>query len=76
GLPVVLGCTFTAVGPMIQIGSSYGVSSIYGSIIVAGLMIVILSKYLGKLVRFFPPLVTGSVVTIIGITLIPVAMKD
>lgn len=76
GLPVVLGCTFTAVGPMIQIGSSYGVSSIYGSIIVAGLMVVILSKYLGKLVRFFPPLVTGSVVTIIGITLIPVAMKD
>lgn len=59
GLPVVLGCTFTAVGPMIQIGSSYGVSSIYGSIIVAGLMIVILSKYLGKLVRFFLHLSPG-----------------
>ncbi|TYR79988.1 purine permease [Priestia megaterium] len=76
GLPVVLGCTFTAVGPMIAIGGSYGVSAIYGSIITAGLLVVILAKYLGKLVRFFPPIVTGSVVTIIGITLIPVAMKD
>ncbi|MCM3095376.1 nucleobase:cation symporter-2 family protein [Priestia megaterium] len=76
GLPVVLGCTFTAVGPMISIGGSYGVSSIYGSIIVAGLLIVLLSAFLGKLVKFFPPLVTGSVVTIIGITLIPVAIKD
>ncbi|MGR5985847.1 solute carrier family 23 protein [Bacillus cytotoxicus] len=34
GLPVVLGCTFTAVGPMIAIGKQYGVSSIYGAIIV------------------------------------------
>ncbi|MFL6555014.1 MAG: solute carrier family 23 protein, partial [Bacillus sp. (in: firmicutes)] len=32
GLPIVLGCTFTAVGPMIAIGGEYGVSSIYGSI--------------------------------------------
>ncbi|MDF4756656.1 solute carrier family 23 protein, partial [Vibrio parahaemolyticus] len=36
GLPVVLGCTFTAVGPMIAIGKQYGVSSIYGAIIAAG----------------------------------------
>src|SRR6478735_5665482 len=43
---------------------------------VAGLLIVLLSAFLGKLVKFFPPLVTGSVVTIIGITLIPVAIKD
>ncbi|WP_110112315.1 nucleobase:cation symporter-2 family protein [Bacillus sp. CGMCC 1.16541] len=76
GLPVVLGCTFTAVGPMIAIGGSYGITSVYGAIIVAGLFVVLFAKYLGKLVRFFPPIVTGSVVTIIGITLIPVAMKN
>ncbi|AIF42629.1 nucleobase:cation symporter-2 family protein [Virgibacillus sp. SK37] len=76
GLPVVLGCTFTAVGPMIAIGGEYGISAIYGSILVSGLFVVLVSKYFGKLVRFFPPVVTGSVVTIIGITLIPVAINN
>jgi xanthine permease len=76
GLPVVLGCTFTAVGPMIAIGHEYGISSIYGSILASGLFVILISKYFGKLVRFFPPVVTGSVVTIIGITLIPVAMNN
>jgi len=76
GLPVVLGCTFTAVAPMLQIGAQYGISSIYGAIIVSGLFVIIISRFFGKLVRFFPPIVTGSVVTIIGITLIPVAINN
>ncbi|MGD6803288.1 nucleobase:cation symporter-2 family protein [Rossellomorea vietnamensis] len=76
GLPVVLGCTFTAVGPMIAIGGQYGIPAIYGSILVSGLFVMVISKYFGKLIRFFPPVVTGSVVTIIGITLIPVAMNN
>ncbi|WP_394232731.1 nucleobase:cation symporter-2 family protein [Niallia oryzisoli] len=76
GLPVVLGCTFTAVAPIISIGTQHGVSAIYGSIIVSGLFVVIVAKSFGRLVRFFPPVVTGCVVTIIGITLIPVAMNN
>ncbi|ARI77744.1 nucleobase:cation symporter-2 family protein [Halobacillus mangrovi] len=76
GLPVVLGCTFTAVGPMIAIGDQYGVSAIYGSILVSGLFVILVSRFFGKLVRFFPPVVTGTVVTIIGITLIPVAINN
>jgi xanthine permease len=76
GLPVMLGCTFTAVGPMIAIGGQYGISAIYGSILISGIFVVAISKFFGKLVRFFPPVVTGSVVTIIGITLIPVAMNN
>ncbi|MBE1554051.1 nucleobase:cation symporter-2 family protein [Sporosarcina limicola] len=76
GLPVVLGCTFTAVSPMIAIGDEFGISAIYGAIIASGLIIVLISRFFGKLVKFFPPVVTGSVVTIIGITLIPVAMNN
>jgi xanthine permease len=76
GLPVVLGCTFTAVGPIIAIGNQYGVSAVYGAIIAAGLFVVLFAKYFGQLVKFFPPIVTGSVVTVIGITLIPVAMNN
>ncbi|WP_058301329.1 nucleobase:cation symporter-2 family protein [Gorillibacterium timonense] len=76
GLPVVLGCTFTAVGPMISIGSKFGMGAIYGSIIVSGIVIFLLAPLFGKIIRFFPPVVTGSVVTIIGISLIPVAITD
>ncbi|MFT4414809.1 nucleobase:cation symporter-2 family protein [Fredinandcohnia humi] len=76
GLPVMLGCTFTAVGPMIAIGGQYGISAIYGSILVSGVVVVLIATVFGKLVKFFPPVVTGSVVTIIGITLIPVAIND
>lgn len=76
GLPVVLGCSFTAVGPMIAIGGEFEISAIYGAIIVSGLFVIVISRFFGQLVRFFPPIVTGSVVTIIGITLIPVAITN
>ncbi|KGX86736.1 nucleobase:cation symporter-2 family protein [Pontibacillus litoralis] len=76
GLPVVLGCTFTAVAPMISIGTSYGVSAIYGAIIATGLFVLLFAPVFGKLIKYFPPVVTGSVVMIIGITLIPVAMDN
>ena len=76
GLPLVLGCTFTAVTPIIGIGAKYGIGSIYGAVIASGLIVVLISGIFGKLVKFFPPIVTGSVVTIIGITLIPVAVNN
>lgn len=78
GMPVVLGCAFQAVTPMIAIGTdqNFGVSYIYGAIIASGLFILLFGGLFGKLIRFFPPVVTGSVVTIIGVTLIPVAFTD
>ncbi|HWK22535.1 MAG TPA: nucleobase:cation symporter-2 family protein [Ureibacillus sp.] len=76
GLPVVLGCTFTAVSPIIAIGSDKGIGAIYGAIIASGIIIILISGFFGKLVKFFPPIVTGSVVTIIGISLIPVAINN
>ncbi|QED47730.1 nucleobase:cation symporter-2 family protein [Cytobacillus dafuensis] len=75
-LPVILGCTFTAVGPMIAIGKLEGITSIYGAIIVSGIIVMILSQFMSKIMRFFPPVVTGSVVSIIGVSLIPVAMNN
>lgn len=76
GLPVVLGCTFTAVGPMIAIGNTYGIPAIYGAIITAGLFVILIGSFFSRLVKLFPPVVTGAVVLIIGITLVPVAMND
>jgi xanthine permease len=75
-LPVVLGCTFTAVGPIIAISLTSNLATAYGSILVAGLAVFLLAPLFGKLLRFFPTVVTGSVVTIIGLSLIPVAMNN
>ncbi|WP_225810865.1 nucleobase:cation symporter-2 family protein [Streptomyces spinosus] len=73
-LPVMQGCTFAAVTPMVLIGTTGGgLPAIYGSVIVAGLAIMLLAPLFGRLLRFFPPLVTGTVILIIGISLLPVA---
>ncbi|USG67015.1 purine permease [Brevibacillus ruminantium] len=75
-LPVVLGCTFTAVGPIIAIASSSNLATAYGAIIISGIFVVLAAPLFGKLLRFFPTVVQGSVVTIIGLSLIPVAMNN
>ena len=80
-LPLLQGVTFTAVTPMIIIGLDNGGGAkslvyIYGAVIVAGVFTFLIAPYFSQLVRFFPPVVTGSVITIIGITLIPVAAFD
>lgn len=75
-LPVVLGCTFTAVGPIIAIASTNNLATAYGAIILSGIFMVLAAPLFGKLLRYFPTVVQGSVVTIIGLSLIPVAMNN
>ncbi len=80
-LPLLQGVTFTAVSPIIAIGlaaggGTNGLLAIYGSVIVAGLFTLLMAPFFTKLLRFFPPVVTGSVILIIGIALLPVAAND
>jgi OHCU decarboxylase len=80
-LPLLQGVTFTAVSPMIVIGldnggGTAGLVYIYGAVMVAGVFTFLIAPFFSMLVRFFPPVVTGTVITIIGITLIPVAAMD
>lgn len=80
-LPLIQGVTFTAVSPMIAIGMAAGggtdgLLTIYGSVIVAGIFTFLIAPYFSKLIRYFPPVVTGSVITIIGVALLPVAAND
>jgi NCS2 family nucleobase:cation symporter-2 len=72
-LPLMQGCTFAAVTPMIGIGSRYGMGAIYGSVIACGFLMILLAPFFARLVRFFPPLVTGTVILVIGLSLMPVA---
>ncbi|WP_144352963.1 nucleobase:cation symporter-2 family protein [Sporomusa termitida] len=74
-IPIIQGVTFAAVTPMIIIGKTHGLTGIYGSIIVAGFVTYLMSPYFSRLIRFFPPVVTGTIITIIGVTLMPVAVR-
>ncbi|WP_416237211.1 nucleobase:cation symporter-2 family protein [Streptomyces marinisediminis] len=76
-LPFVNGVSFGGVAAMTAIiaaeGGRSGLPVIFGAVIVAGLLAFALSSWFCKLVRFFPPVVTGSVITLIGLSLLPVA---
>lgn len=76
GLPVVMACSFTAIGPMVQVGGQYGLGTMFGSVLAAGIIILLLAPIFAKLSHLFPPLVTGTIVTLIGATLIPVAINN
>lgn len=69
-MPVVAGASFTAVTPMILIGQEYGLSAVYGSMIAAGIFGVLVAVPFSRLIRFFPPIVRGAAVTMIGLSLI------
>ena len=75
-LPAILGCTFAAVGPLIIIGKSLGMQTAYGSIIAAAIIVVLIAPLYGKILRFFPTIVTGTVVTMIGLSLINVGVQS
>lgn len=72
-LPIMQGCTFAAVSPMVLIGQDGGLPAIYGSVIVAGLAMILLAPVFGRLLHYFPPVVTGTVILVIGLSLLPVA---
>lgn len=80
-MPLVQGATFTAVSPMIAIGQGAGGGTagllvVYGAVITAGAATFLLAPFAGRLAAYFPPVVTGTLLTVIGVTLIPVALQD
>ncbi len=73
-IPVIQGVTFAAVTPMIMLAKSSGLTSIYGAIIISGLFTFLVAPFFSRLLIFFPPVVTGSVITVIGVSLLPVGV--
>ena len=76
GLPVILGCAIQAVEPLKMIGHEYSIGTMYGSIIVAGIFVFLIAGQFAKIRKLFPPVVTGSLITVIGLTLIPIAVQN
>jgi xanthine permease len=76
-LPILQGVAFSSVGPVIAIGLSPGIgfTGVCGAVIGAGLFTAFAAPLVGRLRRFFPPVVTGCIVTVIGLQLFPVAYQ-
>lgn len=78
-LPVMMGVTFAAVGPMIAIGTAHsgleGASLIFGSVIGAGIVSIVIAPFVSRLLNLFPPVVTGVIITVIGISLMRIGIN-
>ena len=76
-LPVMMGVTFASVAPMLAMAGNpaLGIQAIFGSVIAAGVFGILVAPFIGRVVRLFPPVVTGSIITVIGITLMRIGIN-
>ena len=74
-LPVMQGTSFAFVPIMIGAVKAGGMASLMGAVIVAGIFHTLLGTVIGRIRHWFPPLVSGLVITTIGLYLIPVGIK-
>ena len=78
-LPVMMGVTFAAVGPMIGFANAQsgpeGAQAIFGAIIAAGIISMLIAPLVSKMLRFFPPIVTGTIILVIGVSLMRIGIN-
>ncbi|MBS0517952.1 MAG: purine permease [Proteobacteria bacterium] len=76
-LPVMMGVTFAAVGPMLAMAADprLGLLGIYGAVIGSGVFGVLIAPFISRLLPLFPPLVTGTIIAVIGISLMRVGIN-
>lgn len=74
-LPVIMGISFAYVPSMQSIAADYGVPAILGAQIVGGVVAFIVGAFVMQIRKFFPPLITGTVVFTIGLSLYPTAIN-
>jgi xanthine permease len=76
-LPVMMGVTFASVGPMLSMAAApdIGLLGIYGSVIAAGIFGIVAAPFISRLLPLFPPVVTGTIILVIGISLMRVGIN-
>ncbi|WP_035881645.1 nucleobase:cation symporter-2 family protein [Cupriavidus metallidurans] len=76
-MPVMMGVTFASVAPMIAIGNdpNVGLLGIYGAVIASGIFGILIAPMMGRMLGLFPPVVTGTVITLIGVSLMRVGIN-
>ncbi|MDP4893391.1 nucleobase:cation symporter-2 family protein [Cypionkella sp.] len=78
-LPVMMGVTFASVGPMLAIAGANpgpdGARMIFGAIMGAGVIGMLIAPLVSRMLRFFPPVVTGTIILVIGVTLMRIGIN-
>ena len=78
-LPVMMGVTFAAVAPMVAMANAnpgtVGAQMIFGSIIGAGVISILIAPAVSRMLRYFPPVVTGTIIAVIGISLMRIGIN-
>ena len=78
-LPVMMGVTFAAVAPMVTMANTHsgiaGAQLIFGAIIGAGAISILIAPLVSRMLRFFPPVVTGTIIVVIGISLMRIGIN-
>lgn len=76
-LPVMMGATFLSVGPIVAMGlnPAIGLPGFYGATLASGLAGIFIAPLIGRVLALFPPVVTGSLIALLGISLLSVAMN-
>lgn len=78
-VPAFLGSSFAFIAPILAVAGSHGLEYARGGIVVAGIMYLILAGFISvfgteRIVKFFPPVVTGPIILVIGLKLAPIAV--
>ncbi|MGO9132918.1 MAG: nucleobase:cation symporter-2 family protein [Methylovirgula sp.] len=75
-LPIIMGVTAVSISPMLAMAATPGVglTGIYGAVLVAGIFGLIVSSFVKYVLRFFPSVVTGTIITMIGVVLMRVGV--
>jgi NCS2 family nucleobase:cation symporter-2 len=78
-LPVMMGVTFAAVAPMVSMANAtpglIGAQTIFGAVIGAGVVSILIAPFVSRMLRFFPPVVTGTIILVIGLNLMRVGIN-
>ena len=76
-MPVMMGVTFAAVSPMLAMAADprLGLLGIYGAVIGAGLFGILVAPLISRLLPLFPPVVTGTIITVVGISLLGIGIN-
>lgn len=75
GLPVIMGASFAYIPLLISLGSRFDLPTVFGAQLIGGFGAVVVGIFYKRLTRLFPPLVTGTVVFTIGLSLYPTAVN-
>lgn len=74
-LPIIMGVSFAYIPVLTSIGVKYGMGAVYGSQLVGGIVAFIVGMNIKKIYKYFPPMISGTVVLTIGLSLYSVALN-